>query len=188
MLDFRDRFEHHLLIRTAGPGTNEAEQYFDKKFPSSTGDYFKCTPAEATKAFLHRFVVAGAAVRYRAIHTRDVQDIVALDFALRRNDLHWYAPVPPELGHSCRLNVMYGHFFCHVFHQDLCVSRGVDVADIKAHMHRWLIARRAEFPAEHNVGHLYKATPGLESFYRALDLANRFNPGIGGTSTRKNWK
>jgi len=39
--------------------------------------------------------------------------------------------------------------------------------------------RGAEYPAEHNVGHLYPAKPPLAAFYRQLDPTNTFNPGIG---------
>jgi D-lactate dehydrogenase len=47
--------------------------------------------------------------------------------------------------------------------------------------------RGAEYPAEHNVGHLYPAKPDLQAFYRSADPTNSFNPGLGKTSKRKNW-
>jgi hypothetical protein len=37
------------------------------------GDFFECTPDEGEKAFLHRFAAAGAAIRYRAIHHREMR-------------------------------------------------------------------------------------------------------------------
>jgi D-lactate dehydrogenase, membrane binding len=52
---------------------------------------------EGDRAFLHRFAAAGAAVRYRAIHGCEVEDIVALDVALRRNDRQWTEHLPPEI-------------------------------------------------------------------------------------------
>lgn len=45
--------------------------------------------------------------------------------------------------------------------------------------------RGAEYPAEHNVGHLYEAKPALRKFYESLDSNNAFNPGIGKTSKQK---
>lgn len=48
-----------------------------------------------------------------------------------------------------------------------------------------LEARGAEYPAEHNVGHLYQAKPPLKAFYQQLDPTNRFNPGIGKTTRAK---
>jgi len=45
--------------------------------------------------------------------------------------------------------------------------------------------RGAEYPAEHNVGHLYEAKPQLRAFYECLDPTNSFNPGIGKTSKQQ---
>ena len=41
-------------------------------------------------------------------------------------------------------------------------------------MWKLLDARRAEYPAEHNVGHLYIAKPALANFYQKLDPTNSF--------------
>lgn len=46
-------------------------------------------------------------------------------------------------------------------------------------MWRILDQRHAEYPAEHNVGHLYHAKPSQVNHYRSLDPSNSFNPGIG---------
>jgi FAD/FMN-containing dehydrogenase len=78
MTDYRDRFEHYLLLKMGDDGIAEARAYLKSIFPSKTGDYFECTPDEGDKAFLHRFAAAGAAIRYRAVHDRQVEDIVAL--------------------------------------------------------------------------------------------------------------
>jgi len=48
-------------------------------------------------------------------------------------------------------------------------------------MWRLLDARGAQFPAEHNFGHLYDAKPELIHHYKSLDPSNSFNPGIGRT-------
>lgn len=45
--------------------------------------------------------------------------------------------------------------------------------------------RGAQYPAEHNVGHLYEAKPTLRNFYQKLDPTNSFNPGLGKTSKKK---
>jgi D-lactate dehydrogenase len=55
-------------------------------------------------------------------------------------------------------------------------------------MRELLDARRAEYPAEHNVGHLYVAKPALAGFYRELDPTNTFNPGIGHTPRGLGWE
>ncbi|WVM94422.1 hypothetical protein ULG90_13265 [Halopseudomonas pachastrellae] len=46
--------------------------------------------------------------------------------------------------------------------------------------------RRAEYPAEHNVGHLYVAKPAWPAS-KELDPTNSFNPGIGHTSRQRGW-
>ena len=184
---FRDRYEHHLMLRMGGAGVAEARAYLSGLFPSASGDMFECTPAEGKAAFLHRFAVAGAAIRYRAIHAREVEDIVALDIALRRDDRDWVETLPPEMDAKIVSKLYYGHFFCHVFHQDYVVKKGHDCLALEHQMWRLLDDRGAEYPAEHNVGHLYHAKPGLAEFYRAIDPTNSLNPGIGQTSKCAHW-
>jgi D-lactate dehydrogenase (quinone) len=187
MLNYRDRFEHHVLLKMSGPGITETRDWLGANLPSSSGDFFECTAEEGAKAFLHRFAVAGAAVRYRAMHRDTVEDIVALDIALRRDDTQWQEHLPADLAAPLTHSLYYGHFFCHVFHQDYIVAKGHDPLAIEHRMWGLLDARGAEYPAEHNVGHLYKAKPALSAHYRALDPCNCFNPGIGGTSKRACW-
>lgn len=184
MTAFRNNFEHHLLIDAAGLGIAEMQAYLAQ---SPTIDYFPADAGERRKAMLHRFVAAGAAVRYRIIHRREVEDIVALDIALRRNDRDWFESLPPDIADCVIHPLYYGHFLCHVFHQDYIIRKGHNVQAIKNRMLELLNARGAEYPAEHNVGHIYAAKPALRDFYRALDPCNSFNPGIGKTSKKRNW-
>ena len=184
---FRDRFEHHLLLRMGGGGIAEARAYLGGLFPSAAGDFFECDPEEGKAAFLHRFAVAGAAVRYRAVHPDEVEDIVALDIALRRNDRDWVERLPPEIEARIEKKLYYGHFFCHVFHQDYVVRKGHDCLALEHAMWKLLDARGAEYPAEHNVGHLYQAKPALADFYRSIDPTNSLNPGVGQTSKCAHW-
>lgn len=188
MNTFRDRFEHHLLLRMGGAGIAETRNYLAGVFPSATGAMFECTPDEGKAAFLHRFAVAGAAVRYRAVHPEKVEDIVALDVALRRNDDDWFERLPPEIDKAIERKLYYGHFFCHVFHQDYAIKKGHDCVAIEHAMLHRLDARGAEYPAEHNVGHLYKAKPALSKFYCDIDPTNSLNPGIGQTSKCAHWR
>jgi len=132
--------------------------------------------------------VAGAAIRYRAIHADRVGEIVALDIALRRNDEDWLEILPPAIADAIEARLYYGHFFCHVFHQDYILKKGVDPLALEHRMWDLLDARGAEYPAEHNVGHLYPAKPALAAHYRALDPGNRLNPGIGQTSRQRDWQ
>lgn len=187
MRAFRDRFEHHLILKMAGAGIAEAKDHLASIFPSASGEFFECTETEARKAFLHRFVAAGAAMRYRTVHEKETEGLVALDIALRRNDRDWFEVLPDEIRAQLHLALYYGHFFCHVFHQDYLVRKGCDTEALKQALLRLLDERGAEYPAEHNVGHIYRAKPALVEFYRQLDPENRFNPGIGRTPKSANW-
>ncbi|SUD58966.1 D-lactate dehydrogenase [Ectopseudomonas oleovorans] len=188
MREYRDRFEHHLLVRVSNDTLEQTRSFLNEYFANSTsGAYFECDADEGRKAFLHRFAVAGAAIRYRESHRSSVEDILALDIALRRNDRDWIETLPAEMEERIIHKLYYGHFFCHVFHQDYIVKKGNDPLAMEHAMWKLLDERRAEYPAEHNVGHLYVAKPALAGFYRELDPTNTFNPGIGHTSKKKHW-
>ncbi|MDR3095545.1 MAG: D-lactate dehydrogenase, partial [Paraburkholderia sp.] len=179
---YRDRYEHHLMLKVSADTVDETRDYLKRYFAQASGDFFECTADEGAKAFLHRFAAAGAAVRYRAVHGGEVEDIVALDIALRRNDREWFEQLPEAVERPIAIKLYYGHFLCHVFHQDYIVHKGHDCLELEHAMWKLLDARGAEYPAEHNVGHLYHAKPALKAFYEGLDPCNCFNPGIGQTS------
>lgn len=186
---YRDHYEHHLIVKMGGKGVKEARDYLSQYFAdTSKGGYFECNPEESQAAMLHRFAVASAAVRYRAIHDKEVEDIVALDIALRRNDKEWFEVLPNEINNKISHKLYYGHFMCHVFHQDYIVKKGYDCMELEHQMLELLDQRGAQYPAEHNVGHLYEAKPALRQFYKKLDPTNSFNPGIGHTSKKKFWQ
>ncbi|WP_314816251.1 D-lactate dehydrogenase [Aggregatibacter segnis] len=186
---YRDQYEHHLIVKMGGDGVQEARDYLTSYFKEgSKGAFFECDAVETQAAMLHRFAVASAAIRYRAIHEKEVEDIVALDIALRRNDREWFETLPPEIDQKISHKLYYGHFMCHVFHQDYIVKKGHDCMELEHQMLALLDKRGAQYPAEHNVGHLYEAKPALRKFYKALDPTNSFNPGIGHTSKKKHWQ
>ncbi|WP_314420728.1 D-lactate dehydrogenase [Pseudescherichia vulneris] len=187
MKSWRNKYEHHLLLKMAGDGIAEAQSWLKEYFTEAEGGFFACTTEEGNKAFLHRFAAAGAAIRYQAVHADEVEEILALDIALRRNDTEWFETLPEAIASKLTHKLYYGHFFCHVFHQDYIVKRGVDVHELKAQMLALLHERGAQYPAEHNVGHLYEAAESLKRNYRELDPTNSMNPGIGKTSKRKYW-
>lgn len=189
MREWRERYEHHLLVRVSNDTAEATRAFLTQYFgASSSGGWFECDAEEGRKAFLHRFAIAGAAIRYRAVHRAEVEDIVALDVALRRNDRAWVETLPDDVERDTVHKLYYGHFFCHVFHQDYIVKKGVDPLAMEHRMWALLDARRAEYPAEHNVGHLYVAKPALAGFYRELDPTNTFNPGIGHTPRLRGWE
>lgn len=67
------------------------------------------------------------------------------------------------------------------------MKKGHDPEAVKQTLLQILDERGAEYPAEHNVGHLYRAKPTLAEFYRRLAPTNTFNPGVGQTSKRTHW-
>ncbi len=183
MLAFRDRYEHHLILKVGASSAAGTETILNDT--CGPDGWFKCDAAETKKAMLHRFAAAGAAIRYHSVHPKTSEDILALDIALKRNDREWVETLPPEINDQLVARMYYGHFFCHVFHQDYVVKKGCDPKALKEQMLALLDTRGAEYPAEHNVGHLYKAKPALETHYKTLDPTNSFNPGIGKTSREK---
>lgn len=187
LIEYRDRFEHHLLLKMGNEGIAEARAHLEARFPTQHGAYFECTPDEGKAAFLNRFSIGGAMVRYRAVHPRTVEDIVALDVALPRNATNWFERLPPRILDDIEFTMYCGHFFCHVLHQEYLVKKGVDCETIKDDILASLKARGAEYPAEHNVGHLYEAAESLRRFYEELDPTNSFNPGVGKTARVFNW-
>lgn len=187
MRRFRDRFAHHLLLKVPEAAIGETRALLAALFADADADHFECPAPIAAKAFLHRFVAAGAAVRYRAVHRRSVSDIVALDIALPRNATDWQEILPPDMEAQVIHRLYYGHFLCHVFHQDYILRKGVEPMGFEHRLWALLDRRGAEYPAEHNVGHLYRAKPALEHFYRAIDPRNQCNPGIGQTARARYW-
>ena len=188
MEQFRDRYEHHWVIEMSDDGIEEAKDYFNKFFKSNEGDFFECTKKEAEKSILHRYVAASAIGRYHALNENETGGMLSMDIAFPRNEKDWFEKLPSEINDLLDIKFYYGHLFCHVLHLNYIVKKGVDVEELKKKLLKTYDIRGAEYPAEHNVGHEYVAKPSLIEFYKKLDPTNFFNPGIGKTSKRKDWK
>ena len=185
---FRDKYEHHWIIEMTNDGINEAEVYFKDFFKDKKGDFFICNSHEGKKAMLHRYVSASAIGRYQALNKNNIGEMMSLDIAFPRNEKNWLENLPKEINDKLELKFYYGHLFCHVFHHNYILKKGVDAKKLKEELLEIYDRRGAQYPAEHNVGHEYKAMPVLTEFYKKLDPTNFFNPGIGQTSKLKNWK
>ena len=185
---YRDKYEHHWVIEMADDGIDEAKLFFANFFKSNEGNFFICTPKEAKKALLHRFVAASAIGRYHALNQKDLGEMMSMDIALPRNEKNWFEQLPEAMNDKFEMKLYYGHLFCHVLHQNYIVKKGVDADALKQELLKIYDERGAEYPAEHNVGHEYAAKPSLFKFYKKLDPTNGFNPGIGKTSKLKYWK
>ena len=188
MEEYRDKYEHHWVIETSDEAIDESREYFNEFFKYNEGDFFECNDIEGEKALLHRFVAGSAIGRYHAIHQDKVGPMMSLDIAFPRNEKEWFEKLPKEIDDLIEVKLHYGHLFCHVFHQNYIVKKGVDAKLLKEKLLKTFDERGAEYPAEHNVGHEYDAKPVLKGFYRKLDPTNSFNPGIGRTSKLKDWK
>lgn len=189
MLDYRDRFEHHLIVEVGADQKTETEEFLTSFFaePGRGGAFFVCTDDEAQSAMLQRFGAASSISRYFNLHRKKVGGMVTFDVALRRDDEDWLEVLPAEIADQLEVSAYYGHFFCHVLHQNHVAKKGVDTAELKKRMTTLLTDRGAVLPAEHNYGRLYQAPPELEAHYKELDPCNVFNAGVGATSPRKNW-
>jgi len=186
MIEYRNNYEHHLILSVSDEGIREMQEYLDKKWDNNpSSDFFSCTNDEGSKALLHRFAAGGAAGNYQSIHNNKVGGIISLDVALRRNDKDWVDSIPKDLSDDIIYSLYYGHFLCNVFHRNYILKKGANKDKIKSKMLTLLNAKGAKYPAEHNVGHLYKADNNLKKFYKKLDPGNVFNPGIGKMSKYK---
>ena len=187
MEEYREKYEHHWVIETSDDAIEETRKYFDEFFTKNEGDFFECNDKEGQKAVLHRFVAGSAIGRYHAIHEKKVGAMMSIDVAFPRNEKDWFEKLPKDIDELIEIKLHYGHLFCHVFHQNYIVKKGVDEKLLKDKLLKTFDARGAEYPAEHNVGHEYEAKPVLRNFYKNLDQTNGLNPGIGKTSKNKFW-
>ena len=173
MLAFSKQFEHHLILRVEEKSAGETEALLEELFGRDS--WFLCDAAEAKKAMLHRFVAAGAAVRYHAVHEHEVEDIIALDIALRRNDDKWLEKLPPELEKDIVAKLYDGHFFCHVFHQDYIVRKAY-AERLKSVLQRLLDQAGAAYPPSTMSATSMRRSPHF-GLLRVAHPTNSFNPG-----------
>lgn len=183
-----DTCEHQLILTVKGHCIEQTKQILNtvqSKYPLSI---LQCSDKETTQAYLLRFAAAGAAMQYTNVHNEAAEGLLALDIALPRNTTEWEEVLPDDLSKKLIHRLYYGHFLCHVLHQDYVVKKGEDINAVKEALLAQLDRRNAEYPAEHNVGHLYRAKPALADNYKALDPGNVFNPGIGKMSKKAFYK
>ena len=185
LIDYRNQYEHYLILDMSDEGIDEARKYLEKEWSSLEGvGFFECNEDEQKSALMHRFAAAGAAIRYQTIHQRKTEEVLALDIALLGNDTEWMEKIPDEIKEDLDLSLYYGHFMCHVFHHDYILKKGTNIKAVKENLLKRLDQKSAKYPAEHNVGHMYKADESLQKHYRDLDPTNTFNPGIGFTDKK----
>lgn len=189
MRSFRDQYEHHMIILTSDQSIKETQELLEKSWQSDDDhSYFECTESEGKAALLHRYVAGNAPARYQILNQDNSGELLPLDIALPRNCETWHKLLPEEILSQMAESFQMAHFLCMVFHWDFVVKKGVNAVELKNKILALLDQAGAKYPAEHNVGHLYKAETDLSNFYKKIDPTNSFNPGIGKTSKLKNYQ
>ena len=182
------RCKHLLILKMKEDSIRLAADYLTREATNGSLEIHDCNEREAQLVDLHRFAAAGAAVRYHTIKRSKVGELLALDIALPRNTTEWRETLTTDLDEQIDHKLYYGHFMCQVFHQDYILKSKTNASAMKAKMLKILEGRGAKYPAEHNVGQLYKATSELSQHYRSLDPRNQLNPGIGKDSLKRSYK
>ena len=189
MRTFRDRYEHHMIILASDRSIKETLELLEQNWKNNDEQaYFECSESEGKAALLHRYVAGNAPARYQILNQEHSGALLPLDVALPRNCEAWHQILPEEILSQMAESFQMAHFLCMVFHWDFVVKKGVDAVELKNKILDILDRFGAKYPAEHNVGHLYKAETDLSNFYKKIDPTNSFNPGIGKTSKLKNYQ
>ena len=189
-------YRYHLIIKVANDGGNKtnnnhiaASQKFLQSFmQEQQGTLHICTEEQAQALLMFRSAATAAMFRYHNLNHTEFGELLSTDVALPRNATDWDESLPENLQQQVSKTFYLGHFFCHVLHQDYLLKPTFDVKKFKDELLLFYEARHIEYPAEHNVGHVYSAKAELHSFYKKLDPTNSLNPGIGQTAKGKNWR
>ncbi len=189
MREFRNQYEHHMILLTSDKSIKETQEFLQNNWQISEDHaYFECSESEGKAALLHRYVAGNAPARYQILNQDKSGELLPLDIALPRNCETWHTILPEDILSQMSESFQMAHFLCMVFHWDFVVKKGVNAADLKNKILDLLDQSGAKYPAEHNVGHLYKAETDLANFYKKIDPTNSFNPGIGKMSKSRNYQ
>ena len=181
-------YTYHLIIKVADDNIDPAQGFLQAHMQRYQGTLHLCNPKEAAALLVFRSAASAAIFRYQNLHHKEFGEIISTDIALPRNAVDWDEVLPIQLQNKVQKCFYLGHFFCHVMHQDYILNPNIDAKTFKDELLDFYNQRHIEYPAEHNVGHIYTAKSALNSFYKELDPTNSLNPGIGRTVKGKNWR
>lgn len=194
-------YRYHLIIKVANSNNDDnsddsannrhiaaAQVFLQSHMQQHQGVMHLCTAVESQALLVFRSAATAAMFRYHNLNHTRFGELLSTDIALPRNAVDWDEVLPINLQKQVRKTFYLGHFFCHVMHQDYLLYPEVDAKKFKDELLAFYDRRRIEYPAEHNVGHVYTAKPALHTFYKKLDPTNSLNPGIGQTAKWKNWR
>ena len=182
--ELNKKFKHHLIFKCEKKDIKKITKIINNIFNKSYNNQKFCNSREAKKIILNRFVFAGATARFATLDKKSNSEILALDVAHRRNQEDWDEILPKEIDNKISASFHVAHFFCNVFHREYSVKKDYKNSEVKEMLLKRLQRMGAEYPAEHNVGHFYKAKKDHVDFFQKLDPTNIFNPGIGKTSKK----
>ncbi|WP_367109590.1 D-lactate dehydrogenase [uncultured Psychrobacter sp.] len=184
--------QYHLIIKVADDDIESAHEFLRSHLQQHQGTLHLCTDEESQALLVFRSAATAAMFRYHNLHSKDFGALLSTDIALPRNAVDWDEKLPAHLQKKVSKTFYLGHFFCHVMHQDYLlhasINTDIDTKTFKDELLAFYDQRRIEYPAEHNVGHIYTAKPELHEFYKELDPTNSLNPGIGQAVKGKNWR
>ena len=181
-------YRYHLIIKVADADIAAAQDFLQSFMQRHQGELYRCRPTEAEALLVFRSAATAAMFRYYHLKHSEFGELISTDIALPRNAVDWDEVLPESLQRQVKQSFYLGHFFCYVMHQDYLLYPDVDAQAFKDELLAFYDQRHIEYPAEHNVGHIYTAKPALSAFYKALDPTNSLNPGIGQTAKWKNWR
>ncbi|MBH0086534.1 D-lactate dehydrogenase [Psychrobacter sp. SCQQ22] len=196
-------YRYHLIIKVANGcdnGINEnsdkhdgnniaaAQTFLQNHLQQHQGVLHLCTEKEAQALLVFRSAATAAMFRYHNLNHTQFGELLSTDIALPRNATDWDETLPHHLKEQVSKTFYLGHFFCHVLHQDYLLKPKTNAEQFKEDLLAFYNQRHIEYPAEHNVGHVYPAKTELHYFYKKLDPTNSLNPGIGQTEKWKNWQ
>ena len=186
-------YRYHLIIKVANVCNEDshiasAQAFLQSHMQQHQGALHTCTEEEAQALLVFRSAATAAMFRYHNLNHSEFGELVSTDIALPRNAVDWDESLPINLQRQVSKTFYLGHFFCYVMHQDYLLNPIIDSNTFKDELLVFYDQRHIEYPAEHNVGHVYTAKSELHSFYKKLDPTNSLNPGIGQTAKWKNWR
>ena len=185
-------YRYHLIIKVADDERSQniasASRFLEQHISEYESAVRTCSGEEAQALLVFRSAATAAMFRYYDLNKSNFGEMLSTDIALPRNATDWDEQLPEYLQKQVSKTFYLGHFFCHVLHQDYLLKPAVSLKAFKDELLTFYSQRNIEYPAEHNVGHIYKAKPQLHQFYKKLDPTNSLNPGIGQTTKFKNWQ
>lgn len=192
-------YKYHLIIKVAdgfdrdsyknnGNNIAAAQAFLQNHIQQYQGALHVCTEPEAQALLIFRSAATAAMFRYHNLNHTEFGELLSTDIALPRNTVDWDEALPNHLQNQVSKTFYLGHFFCHVMHQDYFLKPTTNAKQFKEDLLAFYDKCHIEYPAEHNVGHVYPAKAELHYFYKKLDPTNSLNPGIGQTEKWKNWQ